>query len=988
MEEKTDPKKDFGQQESFHSQSTSQRSTKKSDRDSRVLPGRQTERIPKKSPAKKLSINELNKLEKKRLEVEEKLKEEQKKNSLLLAEKNAENSKIAEELKEKFAQEITLKQQELDQLQNSIEEEIEKRTQEETEEIENLYIQLTKSQKAIEKQVKEHDQLTKSLELANSQIVQLEAGIEGTRKDKSQKGNILEEELLKTQEELRKTKEKSQLESVHAEQQMASTIATLTDNLGNAKEEIENIQTTSNARIKEIKAVAIAAADALAHIEIQTYELITEKNDLKTALLTRDKAIAHFERTISQDKVTLLERDETLAQLHTTLTEHEDTLAQLHTTLAEHNETLDQHKHTLTQRDETLTQLQTTLAEREHTLTQRDHTLTQLQTTLAQQDETLAQLHTTLAQREDTLAEHKHTLAQRDKTLTQLQTTLAQRDKTLTQHEQALAEGDKTLTHLRTTLAQHEDTLAQRDKTLTEHEHTLAERDETLAHLQTTLAERDKTVTQQEQALTQLQTTLAEREQALSQQEQRLTERGKVLSQHKIALIKDDENLSKFHSLLAQSEETVAEQKKKIAEISTRLSQNEVIIEKQQVEISERKKEAKKFGSLLLAKDKLTVELRKSLVEKQNNIENLITKLSDIQNYFPGNQSRVVKDNSVFVQEIFTQEKIASKQKHQTPGMDLEKISEDPSSQQHSFQILVQDTFNSPQQNVENSFPTKDNRSTHIGESVDELVRKIRIYTTYVFECSHRLNTHVEQLKISHSELYSAIDQKKMITDLNKQLSKQIADASQQISKIASTTEEIEKRASESSEMISSALEVTDMVNKSIASLGHSSKEIGQVIEAITTIAKQTNLLALNATIESVRAGNAGKGFAIVATEVKELAKETGRTTNDIQGRITTIQQRTLETVSRIGEVSTTMDTISILQQTIMSNIQNQENMIRLMAKKIAHTNQMNNEITSLLSKDKALKRKTIEMKDIDRILTKLSHEISALENNTNNYRI
>src|SRR6202042_866320 len=90
--------------------------------------------------------------------------------------------------------------------------------------------------------------------------------------------------------------------------------------------------------------------------------------------------------------------------------------------------------------------------------------------------------------------------------------------------------------------------------------------------------------------------------------------------------------------------------------------------------------------------------------------------------------------------------------------------------------------------------------------------------------------------------------------------------------------------------------------------LGESSREIGNVIKVITSIAQQTNLLALNATIEAARAGEAGKGFAVVANEVKELAKQTAKATEEISQKIEAIQGVTKGAVTAIGEIGNIID--------------------------------------------------------------------------------
>ncbi|SFK44030.1 methyl-accepting chemotaxis protein, partial [Geodermatophilus ruber] len=121
-----------------------------------------------------------------------------------------------------------------------------------------------------------------------------------------------------------------------------------------------------------------------------------------------------------------------------------------------------------------------------------------------------------------------------------------------------------------------------------------------------------------------------------------------------------------------------------------------------------------------------------------------------------------------------------------------------------------------------------------------------------------------------------------------------------------------------------------------VAKLGESSAEIGNVVKVITSIAEQTNLLALNATIEAARAGEAGKGFAVVANEVKELAQETAKATEDIARRVEAIQKDTGAAVGAIEEISQIVAQISDRQTTIASAVEEQE----------ATTNEMSRSVT------------------------------------------
>ncbi len=148
-----------------------------------------------------------------------------------------------------------------------------------------------------------------------------------------------------------------------------------------------------------------------------------------------------------------------------------------------------------------------------------------------------------------------------------------------------------------------------------------------------------------------------------------------------------------------------------------------------------------------------------------------------------------------------------------------------------------------------------------------------------------------------------------------------VATASEEMS---SSIQEISKNASEAARVASEAVSAADLANETIGRLGNSSEEIGAVIKTITSIAEQTNLLALNATIEAARAGEAGKGFAVVANEVKELAKETARATEDISRKIQMIQSDTHSAVQAIQGIGRVVAQISAAQNTIASAVEEQ----------------------------------------------------------------
>lgn len=331
---------------------------------------------------------------------------------------------------------------------------------------------------------------------------------------------------------------------------------------------------------------------------------------------------------------------------------------------------------------------------------------------------------------------------------------------------------------------------------------------------------------------------------------------------------------------------------------------------------------------------KITVETQGELEVFKNTVNDMVDRL----NIFASEITRVVR-------EVGTEGKLGSQAVVEGAAGTwkelIDNINQMSVNLTNQLRSIASVMLEVAQGNLSNQITAKNaGELQQLSDSVNQMIANLTASIKQMAEVSTAVSSASEELTAVSKEMSEnanqTAEQATSASASAEQVSTNATSVATAVEQMNASIKEIAKNAALGAKVATEAVKTADSTNAKITKLGQSSIEIGKVIRTIASIAQQTNLLALNATIEAARAGDAGRGFAVVANEVKELAKQTAKATEDISQRIETIQADTNSAVAVVAQITSAIDQINDLQNTIASAVEEQTATTNEIARNVA----------------------------------------------------
>jgi methyl-accepting chemotaxis protein len=257
----------------------------------------------------------------------------------------------------------------------------------------------------------------------------------------------------------------------------------------------------------------------------------------------------------------------------------------------------------------------------------------------------------------------------------------------------------------------------------------------------------------------------------------------------------------------------------------------------------------------------------------------------------------------------------------------------------------------------------------------------------------NKVKTIVHKFNAEVNEINAKVQQMAVTADANSEQTKEVSTVTEQAirnvqtmaasaEELSSSIAEISRQVTQSAQIAQKASSKAETTNTTVTQMAENAKAIGAVVDLISDIAEQTNLLALNATIEAARAGDAGKGFAVVATEVKSLASQTQKATEEIAAKISAMDEIVVQTVQAIKSIAEVIAEMNDISTTVASAVEEQDAATKEIARGTQSASEGTNKVAAGIKQvSEAASANGNTARVVSQAVEKLAQEAQRLDN-------